>query len=208
MKPASCQLLVGLGNTGPKYIKNRHNAGFLFLDYWHAYCNKHNSQDIYGEWQEDKKFLSLLANTQNENFPKLAKPTTMMNSSGLAVAKLLNFYQVKFPELIVAFDDLDIALGEYKLQLATGPKVHNGLSSVYQKLGGKNFWHLRIGVENRAVRGNSGIKGIDYSLQDFNSTETLALQETFARIAMDLSTYLNLNTSHVSNQPTAVQVHS
>lgn len=134
------KLIVGLGNPGEKYKNNRHNVGFWVVD--------------------SLKKLKLPGVV-------LLKPQTYMNRSGIEVKKLVKKYPLDKNELYVIHDDLDIELGKYKLSLAKGPKVHNGLQSIYQQLGTKNFWHVRVGIDNRPgmrrVNSAKGLKSKGYS---------------------------------------------
>lgn len=134
------KLIVGLGNPGQKYKNNRHNVGFMIVDE----LAKLNLTDV-----------------------ALFKPSTFMNKSGVAVKKL----QVRnLQDLYVVHDDLDIELGKFKISFGKGPKVHNGLNSIYEQLGTKDFWHVRIGIDNRAAIGFKGT-GEDYVLQNFRPEE-------------------------------------
>lgn len=113
------KLIVGLGNPGAKYQNNRHNVGFWLVDE----LGKLRHRDTV-----------------------LFKPQKFMNRSGGEVKKLLKKYPLAKNELYVAHDDLDIPLGKFKLS-RKGPKVHNGLKSIYEQLGTKDFWHIRIGID-------------------------------------------------------------
>jgi PTH1 family peptidyl-tRNA hydrolase len=163
------KLLVGLGNPETRYLHTRHNAGFLFVDYY-------QSQQQTTPFLEQKKFFSSISKGDEII---LAKPLTYMNKSGQAVSSLINFYHIDLNDLIVAHDDLDLALGSFKLQLGTGPKIHNGLNSIYQQLASKQFWHLRIGVDSR--NGDRSIPGTDYVLQNFSPAEFKILDEVFSQ---------------------------
>lgn len=118
----------------------------------------------------------------------LAKPQTFMNESGRAVRALLDYYKVSpdlwSESLYVIHDDLDIELGEYKMQLGKGPKVHNGLLSIYTALGTQNFWHVRVGVDNR--HGQRLQTGREYVLESFSSEEKTILNNTIANITREL----------------------
>lgn len=149
--------VVGLGNVGQKYVKTRHNAGFMFVDAL--------SSDV-------GKGVVLL------------KPDTMMNSSGKAVSKLVNFYKIELNNLYVAHDDLDLKLGEYKIQMGIGPKVHNGVNSVEQSLGTDKFWRVRIGIDNRDS-GNR-MTGEDYVLQNFTKEEKKIVEKVISQAALEL----------------------
>ena len=137
------KLIVGLGNPGEKYKNNRHNVGFMVVD----------------------RLMEL-----NLAGVVLAKPQTFMNKSGIAVKKLTKRYPLPPNALYVIHDDLDIELGKYKISLGKGPKVHNGLRSIYEQLGTKDFWHVRIGIDNRLKTGFKGT-GEEYVLENFRPEE-------------------------------------
>jgi len=180
------KLIVGLGNIGKKYKGNRHNVGFLIVDRLRS--------TAYGEceWKIEKKFLAEVCSLKAVD-GLLAKPQTMMNASGDAVKKLVGFYKVRMDDLWVIHDDLDITLEEYKIQKGRGPRIHNGLSSIYQELGTKDFWHVRVGIENRKKNISIlGLKikrreaGMDYVLQNFNDRERKIVDEVVEKVTRDL----------------------
>ncbi len=161
------KLLVGLGNPGEKYKKTRHNVGFMVVDTL-------ASQIAEGKWQVSEKFHSLLFNFDQALL--LAKPNTFMNSSGEAIKKLVDFYKIELNDLYVIHDDLDIKLGEYKIQKGKGPKLHGGVNSIEEKLGTQDFWRVRVGVENRQIEiGDHKISGDEYVLQKFPEAEKTSL---------------------------------
>lgn len=152
--------IVGLGNVGDKYKFTRHNAGFMFVD--------------------------MLPKSSQYT---LLKPDTMMNSSGVAVKKLINYYKMNLDDLYIAHDDLDLRLGEYKIQKGRGPKVHNGVNSVEERLGTEEFWRVRIGVDNRDPENR--IKGEDYVLQNFSNEEMQIIKETIKNACSELLGKIN-----------------
>lgn len=170
------KLIVCLGNVGNEYAKTRHNAGFLFADK----LVENLSPDA--EWHTKSDFKAEYLVIQPDEANKLqqnlviAKPTTMMNNSGEAVQAIANYYKINPVEILVVHDDMDIPLGGYKTQLDKGPKVHNGVDSVERMLRTTAFWRLRIGIENREVKGNKGIPGLKYALQRFGEEEFQKLQ--------------------------------
>lgn len=174
------KLIVGLGNPGEKYEKNRHNVGFVVVDELGVKLKA-------DKFEFSKKFNSEIYQTKEYI---LAKPQTFMNQSGKAVAALINFYKIPLTDVYIIHDDLDIDLGKYKIQHGKGPQVHNGLRSVEAELGSDQFWNVRIGVENRSVRGNSGVPGMVYSLQDFRVEEQKIVAETLVIVVEDLLTRL------------------
>lgn len=177
------KIIVGLGNPGKQYENTRHNVGFLVLerlintDQKLIYTDKisgnpfNNQCKSVHEWKTDKgrECEEAVVKLANGGSVVMAKPQTMMNASGRAVSKLLNFYKVESKELLVVHDDLDLKLGEFKLQLAKGPKVHNGVNSIEEALGTGDFYRLRIGVDNRDPAGRT--PGEEYVLQEFSLEE-------------------------------------
>lgn len=139
------KLIVGLGNPGKEYERTRHNAGFIFVD---------ELVKIKGEttkWKEKNNYLFI----KEKNFIA-CKPQTFMNASGEAVKAIAKFHKIESVDIVVVHDDLDLPLGNYKLQKAKGPKVHNGITSVESSLGTKDFWRIRLGIENRPSKKISG----------------------------------------------------
>jgi peptidyl-tRNA hydrolase, PTH1 family len=176
------KLVVGLGNPGEKYQHNRHNIGFVVVDrlsveYAVRSMQWEHSTKFFGDYYADKDLI-------------LFKPSTFMNDSGLAVASIARFYKLKSDDIYVVHDDLDITLGSYKMSHAKGPQIHNGLLSIYEHLGTKDFWHVRVGVENRAVRGNSGVPGVVYSLQDFTPPELPLIDQVIVEVTTTLKSIL------------------
>lgn len=165
------RLIVGLGNVGEKYSHTRHNAGFLFIDYLvHFYLK---SKGFDSETQENKSYKSY--NFQNLDIVCI-KPSLMMNRSGEALMEYIKYKDYSLSEILVVHDDLDIALGKYKLQVSKSPKLHNGISSVERILADKEFYRLRIGVENRK---GIPIPGLSYVLKKFNDEELGQLDLVF-----------------------------
>ena len=155
------KILIGLGNPGEKYKYNRHNVGQMFVDWLN---------------QSDKEIKKEL---------RLFKSDSFMNQSGGFVVQKLAYFKIKVDELGVAHDELDIRLGEYKIQLGVGPKVHYGINSIEAALGSEGFWRIRIGVDNRDLEKRT--PGESYVLEDFNSEEKTVLNEVFLRIAAELA---------------------
>jgi peptidyl-tRNA hydrolase, PTH1 family len=153
------KVVVGLGNPGGKYKNTRHNAGFMAVDF------------LAGEnlWKLNKKFEAemCICDASGRRPVVLVKPLTFMNESGRSVRKIVDFYKLKIDDLLVIHDDLDIALGEYKIQKGIGPKGHKGVLSVENHVG-HGFSRVRIGVENRIDR---SVSGEEYTLIDFGKEE-------------------------------------
>lgn len=175
------KIYVGLGNPGKDYQHTRHNAGFMLVDAM--------AQELDLSFKFEKKFNAELAVKRDDIF--LIKPQTYMNNSGQALRAFLDYLKIDIqdpfsgPEdLIVAHDDLDLALGTFKLQKGTGPKDHNGLQSVYQHLGTRDFWHLRLGIDSR--EGERIVSSADYVLQVMPQDERQILIETIEPLLQEL----------------------
>ena len=177
------KLIVGLGNPGKKYARNRHNVGAMCADYLCEEMQKStvNSQNYTSRFKNERHLLSDIAMIELVHEKILiAKPQTFMNRSGDAVIRLITNYQLPITDILVVHDDLDIPLGKSKIQLATGPKVHNGLLSIEEKLGTDQFWRIRIGVENRDPANR--LSGEAYVLQDFTPEEYTRVKDCFASV--------------------------
>lgn len=136
---ATIRLLVGLGNPGPEYSQTRHNAGFWLTD---QYARQHQVS-----LQADPKFFGTTARIQRgSNDLRLLQPMTFMNRSGQAVAALANFYKISPSEILVAYDELDLAPGVAKFKTGGGAGGHNGIKDIIAQLGTEQFHRLRIGI--------------------------------------------------------------
>ena len=171
------KLIVGLGNIGDEYKDTRHNVGFTVVD----------ALGGGSKWASDKKLEVEMIKNGDVVF---IKPQTYMNESGRAVRKVMDFYKMKIEDVWVIHDDLDIRFGEYKVQKGIGPKVHNGVSSVEDYLGSKNFFRVRIGVDSREERGQ--MSGSDYVLQKLSAQEKIVLSEIVKKVVADLVVALGL----------------
>lgn len=153
------KLFVGLGNPGKEYENTRHNIGASLIDFL---VNK-----LGLSYQE--KFRSLYTDTQIKGEKAIfLKPQTFMNTSGSAVIEAAKFYKIEPENIFIAFDDLDIVQGEYKIQLSKYPKVHNGVNDIIQKLGTDKINFIRIGVDGRSKIERDFISGADYVLSKSN----------------------------------------
>ncbi len=155
------KLIIGLGNPDKKYQHNRHNLGQrIVVDFV-----KSNFKAILKE----KKNLSanLFETGQGINKIIFATPTEYMNNSGLSVKKISQFYKINLQDIYVIHDDLDLPLGDYRLQFDRGAAGHNGVRSIIDSLNSQQFHRLRLGIG----KGEDGIPTEDYVLQSFNSQE-------------------------------------
>lgn len=170
------QILVGLGNPGPEYAQTRHNVGFLVLD--------ELALRLKLTFQHDKNAEALVAKSSEL---VLIKPQTFMNDSGRSVRSWISYYEKQllsdsFPQLGVIYDDLDIPLGSWKWQFGSGPKAHNGVNSIVAHLKTDQFWHGRVGTENREQHRVS-IPSAEYVLQPFFGDEQQQIKDVITALA-------------------------
>jgi PTH1 family peptidyl-tRNA hydrolase len=159
-------LIVGLGNPGKKYEKNRHNIGFVLID---TLAYKYQA-----EFKLDKKLNAEIAEIRNPELSSelilLAKPQTFMNNSGEAVQKIAAFYKIHPENIWVLFDELDLPLGTIKIRKSGGSGTHNGMKSVVGHIG-KNFPRFRIGIESRGTTASTLQDTPSFVLSDFFGSE-------------------------------------
>ena len=137
---SSCvQLVVGLGNPGPKHEQTRHNVGFVFVD--------ELAKSKGATWKLENKFHGEVCKlTVAGSSIWLLKPNTYMNLSGQAVSALANFYKIDPESILVVHDELDIPPGQLRLKQGGGHGGHNGLRDIIAKTGSREFLRLRIGI--------------------------------------------------------------
>jgi PTH1 family peptidyl-tRNA hydrolase len=131
-------LLAGLGNPGEKYAGSRHNIGFSFLDYL---AGKNNLV-----FRVSPQQMLVIETVLWQTRLIMAKPTTYMNASGVAVASLVDRYALAPERILVIHDDIDLALGRIKIVAGGGAGGHRGVSSLIDSLGTREFPRMKIGV--------------------------------------------------------------
>jgi PTH1 family peptidyl-tRNA hydrolase len=153
-------LVVGLGNPGPQYAKTRHNLGFMVAD---LLAGRMGAQ-----FKVHKRSGAEIVTGRLGHRPVvLAKPRTYMNESGRQVGPLAKFYSVMPADIIVIHDELDIDFGRIRLKLGGGEGGHNGLRSIANSLGTKNFQRVRIGIGRPPGRKDPAA----YVLETFTTAE-------------------------------------
>ncbi len=153
------KLIIGIGNPEVKYKNTRHNVGIMIAD-------------------------ELISSGRIKNMI-VKRSDKFMNDSGHFVKKQMSKYpNLTTQDLYVIHDDLDIQLGVFKIQFGKGPKVHNGLNDIYEKIGTSEFWHIRVGVDNRDSENRT--EGKEYVLEDFTEEETKKLKGVIKQICNQL----------------------
>ena len=148
------KVVVGLGNPGQKYTKNRHNVGFMVID---------EILKLYAASPHvSEKLQAILYFLDKKRV--LVKPQTFMNLSGRSVNRTVNFYKVKPESLLVVHDDVDLEFGEIKHQFGRGAAGHRGVESAIGALGSDQFGRIRVGVG----RPDRPVEIEDWVLQNFS----------------------------------------
>ncbi len=189
------KLVIGLGNPGRKYSKNRHNLGFLVVDRLVEELRV-EGYGLQHQWKKSAKgkLQYIWFETKGERL-ELIKPQIFMNKSGISVAYAYkNHPELKHNDFYIIHDDLDLHLGNYKIQKGKGPREHKGLLSIYESLGTKNFWHVRVGVDNRGslldtnhrTPNTPRLSGEAYVLQDFTEEEMVVIRQVIDKIVEEL----------------------
>jgi peptidyl-tRNA hydrolase, PTH1 family len=151
-------LVVGLGNPGREYARNRHNAGAMVVD---ELARRYD-----GAWRS--KFSGQLAEIRLEGHKlALLKPETYMNESGVSVGAAARFFKVEPDAVLVVHDETDLESGRLQVRLGGGLAGHNGLRSIAQHLKSQDFLRLRVGV-GRPERGDPRPLA-DWVLSDFDA---------------------------------------
>ena len=167
-------LLVGLGNPNPNNSNNRHNIGFLVIDE----INKKFKLS-----KQKPKFKGLLT-TGNINEQKVyaIKPLTFMNSSGVCIKELIEYFKIDVKNVFVFHDDMDIDLGKIKVKFGGSSAGHNGIESIDKNIG-KSYSRVRIGIG----RPKKTTTGAEHVLDNFSNEEMDNVQNVTKNIIESLS---------------------
>lgn len=183
------RLVVGLGNPGSGYAKNRHNVGFMAVD---DIVRRHG----FGPWRA--KFQGQISEGSIGGDKVLVlKPETYMNLSGQSVSAALRFHKLTLDDVIVLHDELDLAPGRIRVKKGGGAGGHNGLKSIDAHLG-KDYWRLRIGIGHPGDR--ERVTG--HVLSDFAKAESVWLDPLLDALAEHLPLLLTGQDSQFVNKVT------
>jgi len=164
------KLIVGLGNPGRRYQGTRHNSGARVID---TLARRHRVA------LREEGWADVGALTLDGARVLLARPQTYVNVSGTAVADLRRRHRLPLENLLVAFDDLDLPVGQIRLRAKGGHGGHNGMRSIIETLGSEEFARLRVGIG----RPPEGVDPADYVLSRFSKEEQAQLDEAVERAA-------------------------
>ena len=172
------KLIVGFGNPGAAYTRNRHNIGFMCLN---RFARKHGIRFTRKQGQArigegEAAGIKLI----------LARPQTMMNLSGQSVSRLVKRFNIKPEDLIIIHDDLDLPLGKIRIRQGGRSGGHKGIKSTIACLGTGNFIRVRVGIGRPALMDSvdmdrdSGI--ISHVLGDFDASENKIAAEVMNKV--------------------------
>jgi PTH1 family peptidyl-tRNA hydrolase len=182
------KLLVGLGNPGPEYAATRHNIGFLvaqkFADKWGLSLKRRAHQGVLGSGRVEGEEVMVLL------------PQTYMNRSGISVVSACKSKGVDVGDLIVIHDEIDLPFGSVRIKVGGGHGGHNGLRSIIDLLGAREFLRLRVGVG----RPPGQMDFAKYVLGPFSSTERSQLDNVLDNSVKALEVLMQKGAQHAMNE--------
>lgn len=181
-------LIVGLGNPGPGYAGNRHNAGFMVID--------ELARRVGGHYTSRRTGADVLEARLAGRRVVLARPRSFMNISGPAVAATARYFKIPPTDVVVVHDDLDLDYGVLKLKRGGGEGGHNGLRSISACLDSKDYLRVRFGISRPPGR----MDAADYVLRDFSPVERRDLDVLVDRCADAVEQLLAQGLAATQNQ--------
>lgn len=163
------KLFFGLGNPSKQYQNTRHNLGQIIINNFaknnhFSLSKKSKLQSEVGEWSKNIFALS----------------TSYMNLSGISVKKVADFYKIPPKNIYLIHDDLDLPVGEWRLQFDRGAAGHNGVKSVIENLGTQAFWRVRIGIGHPEFDNPE-----EYVLKPFSKNEKKLIDSLLNELSFD-----------------------
>ena len=186
------KLIVGLGNPGLRYQHTKHNIGFRVIDTLYE-KTQHNQQTL----RQTRTSIcnSLVIQTTWHDTPiVLAKPMTYMNNSGVAVAALVNRFEVPLSQICVVYDDVNLDLGVLRIRQKGSDGGQKGMRSIIHYLGTNEFPRLRIGIGEPV--GNL----VDYVLTEFSEAEEIEIEPTVHRAVDAIEAFITDDILTVMNR--------
>lgn len=179
------KLIVGLGNPEKKYEKTRHNLGFRAIDVL-------AQETEINDWKNEARFKALIAQGifKGQRII-LAKPQTFMNNSGQTVKLIIDYYKIPVSEILIIHDEIDLPLGEIKIQKGRGAAGHKGVESIIKEIKSKDFTRVRVGIKSLSSR-QAKINTEKFVLENFTEQEEKIIQQAIKKsadlITADLAT--------------------
>ena len=158
------RLFVGLGNPGSKYAHNRHNIGFMALDYYLKDKNLTPTQKFKGIIYKGPDVMYL-------------KPQTFMNLSGESVGEAMRYFSIASEDVLVIYDDLDLPAGKIRVKGSGGSGGHKGIRSVIEYMDSNHITRIRIGI-GRPIE----MDVTEYVLQEFNKDQQKRIDQALKKV--------------------------
>ena len=178
------KLIVGLGNLGKTYARNRHNVGFLCLNY---FARLHS---IRFDHRQCRAKVGI-AEVRGEKLV-LAKPGTFVNLSGKSVACLVHKHDISLSDLLVIYDDLDLPMGKIRLRQSGSSGGHKGMNSIISALGSEDFPRIRVGIGRPQAEEQSISEDaiVNYVLSDFYRREEAIIKPVIAKVSEAIDCFI------------------
>ncbi|MCR8968164.1 aminoacyl-tRNA hydrolase [Streptococcus zalophi] len=173
------KMIVGLGNPGSKYHETKHNVGFMAIDTIVKEIDTTFTANIIFKADIGSFF-------HNGEKVYVVKPTTFMNNSGIAVRALLTYFNVSVDDLLVIYDDLDLAVGKIRLRQKGSAGGHNGIKSIIEHIGTKDFKRIKVGI-GRPVGKMTVVKHV---LTPFSTEDKITILNTLDKVDTIIKDYL------------------
>lgn len=168
-------IILGLGNPEKEYQKTRHNIGKEVVNFIYQSLKNNYS---FSPWKK-KGACQISKGKIGGQKVILAKNLTFMNNCGKCVSYLLNYFKIPSSHLVVIHDDYDIPLGKIKISQKRGSAGHKGIESIFQAIGTKNFLRIRVGIQNKKIKGNELDK---FVLEKFSPQEEEAIESVKEKV--------------------------
>ena len=188
MTQCNLKLIVGLGNPDNHLLNTRHNVGFWFADQLSSSFDK--------DFIFTKKFDSEISEIDtNTSKIFIMKPLTYINDSGNPLQKYIKNKNIGPDNILIAYDDLDLQIGQVRIKFSGGSGGHNGLNSIIEKIGSRDFWRLRVGIGKPEDREQT----VNYVLGKPPQEEKNKIHTSLARIISEKKDLLSGNFSKLMN---------
>lgn len=166
------KIIVGLGNPGMEYAKNRHNFGLMILDAladrWQVRFRPAKGSFIFADPRKSCDFPAPTCSSL-----RLCKPMTYMNDSGIAAKQILKYFKAEPSNMLVIYDDIDLLLGKMRVRKNGSSGGHRGMQSIIDQLGTEEFPRLRLGIGLQ----DRGVPAEDFVLMNFRKEEWHNVQD-------------------------------
>lgn len=186
------KLIVGLGNPGLRYQHTKHNIGFRVIDALYE-KTQHNQQALRQTHTSICQSL-VMQTTWHDTSVVYVKPMTYMNNSGVAVAALVNRFEVPLSQLCVVYDDVHLDIGVLRIRQKGSDGGQKGMKSIIHHLGTNEFPRLRIGIGEPV--GNL----VDYVLTEFSEAEEIEIEPTVHRAVDAIKAFITDDILTVMNR--------